>query len=209
MRLKSSLRSVPSWEKRIHDDGTVTDTIGGGLRLRVAVITELELRPPAAVIGDRCMVRGDALIGLDEALSDADTVGRQRTEGRAVQTFDEYSRERSRLGRACEEIELIWTQFVSERTDLEKIAVPNANRGPESAVVATLDDARKRLASTTIEVGVFGSVKRGKSTLLNALVGEEVTSIRVHPRDCRTGLDRARSSSLIGLVRRRRRGGNR
>jgi ribosome biogenesis GTPase A len=48
-------------------------------------------------------------------------------------------------------------------------------------VLDLIAQARLRLKSDTIEVGIFGEVKRGKSTLINALVGTEVSSMRVTP----------------------------
>jgi hypothetical protein len=48
-------------------------------------------------------------------------------------------------------------------------------------VLETLETVRARLTSSTVEVGVFGEVNRGKSTLLNALLGEVVSSMKVTP----------------------------
>src|SRR5690606_12626482 len=53
-------------------------------------------------------------------------------------------------------------------------------RGPD-VVEDCIAQVRGRLQSSSIEVGVFGEVKRGKSTLLNALLGTVVSSMRVTP----------------------------
>ena len=101
--------------------------------------------------------------------------------GRKKQTFEHYTRERRRLLLACDELEAVWLQILSGRTAFEGLSSPNEAPSTDSTVMVALADARKRLASTTIEIGVFGNVKRGKSTLLNALVGEVVSAMAVTP----------------------------
>lgn len=69
---------------------------------------------------------------------------------------------------------------VSGRTEYEVVIGADVAED-RSTVSMLLEGAKKRLASPNVEVGVFGSIKRGKSTLVNALVGAEVSSMRVTP----------------------------
>lgn len=48
-------------------------------------------------------------------------------------------------------------------------------------VAAYLEDAEARLTRATYDIGVFGQVKRGKSTLVNALLGAQVSSTGLAP----------------------------
>lgn len=87
---------------------------------------------------------------------------------------------RDRLLAECETIEEQWRAVRSFTHRTEKFVDHGIT--PQSDLVDdALDQVRSRLRSSTIEVGVFGKVKRGKSTLLNALVGQTVSSMRVTP----------------------------
>ena len=94
--------------------------------------------------------------------------------------FIEYELQRQRLQKRCNEVIRIWNQARSSRTDIETF-LESDNGGDLSSVDQFIKEARQRLASSTVEVGVFGSVKRGKSTLINALVGADISPMRVTP----------------------------
>ncbi len=98
-----------------------------------------------------------------------------------MQTFDEFEVERARLIQVCDSLEGIWHDTLASRSEFEVLAGAAPSPADDSAVVVAINDARRRLNSSTIEIGVFGNIKRGKSTLLNAVVGEVVSSMRVTP----------------------------
>lgn len=95
-------------------------------------------------------------------------------------TFDTYTNERNRLAENCNLIEGAW-QEASHQTEMEKVVSKTTNVGDVDTVSNYLSQARMHLKSSTIEVGIFGEVNRGKSTLINALVGTEVSSMRITP----------------------------
>ncbi|MFM8794737.1 MAG: dynamin family protein [Acidimicrobiales bacterium] len=92
--------------------------------------------------------------------------------------FSEYQAHRLALIERCDRIERLWSD-ASRRTEAEEIH--RSGSVDPDVVVHMIDEARDRLASTTVEIGVFGLVKRGKSTLVNALVGQEVSTMNVNP----------------------------
>ena len=95
-------------------------------------------------------------------------------------TFVTYTNERNRLAENCNLIEGAW-QEASHQTEMEKVVSKTTNVGDVDTVSNYLSQARMHLKSSTIEVGIFGEVNRGKSTLINALVGTEVSSMRITP----------------------------
>lgn len=92
--------------------------------------------------------------------------------------FSDYQLAREALKRRCDVVEQVWRE-ASIRSDLER--VQGASEFDDSVVSQMLREANQRLASSVVEVGIFGSIKRGKSTLINALVGTEVSPMRVTP----------------------------
>jgi GTP-binding protein EngB required for normal cell division len=76
--------------------------------------------------------------------------------------------------------------------DLEALAAHAAVLGPEptAALVATTAEARARLAREELHVVVVGEQKSGKSTFLNALMGERVLGAAV--RECTATITRLR-----------------
>lgn len=97
--------------------------------------------------------------------------------GAAVRTFEEFDLRRRQLLAAAELIEATWAEHRSARSSVLDAGAADDD-GP---VAAELHEARVRLSRTLIEVGVFGEIKRGKSTLLNALLGTEVSTTDVTP----------------------------
>ena len=95
-------------------------------------------------------------------------------------TFDTYTSERNRLAENCNLIESAW-QEANYQSEIEKLMAKTPADKVEDMVSNFLSQARMHLKSSTIEVGIFGEVNRGKSTLINALVGTEVSSMRITP----------------------------
>lgn len=95
-------------------------------------------------------------------------------------SFDQYEAERLRLRGRCRKVEQLWNEIQLGRSEVEKVAGEDVTKGA-SAVEDLMRQATLRLASASVEVGIFGSIKRGKSTLINALVGAEVSPMRVTP----------------------------
>lgn len=91
-------------------------------------------------------------------------------------TFTEFEATRQTLIEAHDEIAAVWDSFVSTRS-------PVAEDGAigDDPVRLELGEARIRLDRALVEVGIFGDIKRGKSTLLNSLLGVEVSSTDVTP----------------------------
>jgi len=95
-------------------------------------------------------------------------------------TFDLYEQERQRLVGSCRLIDSLWTRTVGSTTSVEE-AVGEDVSDSGTVVSELLLEASRRLESSSVEIGVFGSIKRGKSTLINALVGADVSPMRVTP----------------------------
>lgn len=90
--------------------------------------------------------------------------------------LDTFDIERSALLTAVGHFETVWGRFQERRgLDIEGSDVSDSLIASELALV------RSELQATQFTVGVFGLIKRGKSTLLNALIGREVSAMRVTP----------------------------
>lgn len=94
--------------------------------------------------------------------------------------FENYESERQRLIKKCDEVVRIWQLASSGKSELEQL-LTGSSEGEPSSVDRFINEARMRLASSTVELGIFGMIKRGKSTLVNALVGTDVSPMRVTP----------------------------
>lgn len=90
--------------------------------------------------------------------------------------LDSFDVERDSLLGALAQVEEVWSRF-QERRALE---VEGA-RESDSLIASELALVRRDLQSTEFTVGIFGLIKRGKSTLLNGLIGREVSSMHVTP----------------------------
>jgi GTPase SAR1 family protein len=90
--------------------------------------------------------------------------------------LDSFDVERSALLSALGHVEEVWSRF-QERRALE---VEGAEAS-DSLIASELALVGQDLAATEFTVGIFGLIKRGKSTLLNALIGREVSSMHVTP----------------------------
>jgi GTPase SAR1 family protein len=90
--------------------------------------------------------------------------------------LDTFDVERTQLLSALAQVEDVWGRF-QERRGLE---LHGAERS-DSLIAGELSLVRRDLESTEFTVGIFGLIKRGKSTLLNGLIGREVSSMHVTP----------------------------
>jgi len=91
-----------------------------------------------------------------------------------VEFLDSFDVERGRVRDVLAHLEGVWARF-QERTTLEV----GASR--ESLISSELALAVQDLDHAQFTVGVFGLIKRGKSTLMNALIGREVSTMHVTP----------------------------
>jgi hypothetical protein len=100
-----------------------------------------------------------------------------REGGQAVAEFlDSFDVERTALLSALEQVEEVWGRF-QERRGLEV----EGTQASDSLIAHELQLVRRDLEATEFTVGIFGLIKRGKSTLLNGLIGREVSSMHVTP----------------------------
>jgi hypothetical protein len=96
-------------------------------------------------------------------------------------TFSAYKKLRQEISDRCDRAESAWKEATTA-SEFERLSIGTEQKETSTSEVNQLiDQARIRLNSDTIEVGIFGEVKRGKSTLINALVGKRVSSMRVTP----------------------------
>jgi GTPase SAR1 family protein len=100
-----------------------------------------------------------------------------REESDPVAEFlDSFDVERGALLSALSHVEEVWARF-QERRALEVEGTEHS----DSLIAGELALVRRDLESTEFTVGIFGLIKRGKSTLLNGLIGREVSSMHVTP----------------------------
>ena len=90
--------------------------------------------------------------------------------------LDAWDVERDGLFEALTHFETVWARF-RERQRLE-VEVSDLS---DSLISSELALVRRELERASFTVGIFGLIKRGKSTLLNALIGREVSSMHVTP----------------------------
>jgi hypothetical protein len=90
--------------------------------------------------------------------------------------LDSFDVERDALLRALTHVEDVWSRF-QERRGLEVEGTDEH----DSLIAHELALVRRDLEATEFTVGIFGLIKRGKSTLLNGLIGREVSSMHVTP----------------------------
>ncbi len=91
-----------------------------------------------------------------------------------VEFLDNFDVERGRVMDVLAHLETVWQRFQEQAT-------LDAETGTDSLIASELQMARRDLDAAQFTVGVFGLIKRGKSTLLNALIGREVSSMHVTP----------------------------
>jgi len=91
-------------------------------------------------------------------------------------TFTDFEETRRQLIETHNKIDTAWSTFISARSPVD-----TASPDTDDPVRHELREAEVRLNRALIEVGIFGDINRGKSTLLNALLGVEVSSTDVTP----------------------------
>lgn len=100
--------------------------------------------------------------------------------------FAEVQAVRQRLVEAAREVDRVWGGFISSRAEIEQVYGAESTAAElTDPVRAQLDEALLRLERSSIDVVVAGFLKRGKSTMLNALLGAEVSAMKVTPATAR------------------------
>ena len=90
--------------------------------------------------------------------------------------LDAFDVERDGLFEALGHFETVWERF----RERQQLAVDGSELS-DSLISTELALVRSELERANFTIGVFGLIKRGKSTLLNALIGREVSSMHVTP----------------------------
>lgn len=90
--------------------------------------------------------------------------------------LDAFDVERDGLFEALGHFETVWTRF----RERQRIVVEGSDLS-DSLISTELALVRSELERANFTIGIFGLIKRGKSTLLNALIGREVSSMHVTP----------------------------
>ncbi len=90
--------------------------------------------------------------------------------------LDAFDVERDGLFEALGHFETVWERF----RERQRIAVEGSELS-DSLISTELALVRSELERANFTIGVFGLIKRGKSTLLNSLIGREVSSMHVTP----------------------------
>lgn len=90
--------------------------------------------------------------------------------------LDAFDVERDGLFEALGHFETVWDRF----RERQQIKVDGSDLS-DSLISTELALVRSELERANFTIGVFGLIKRGKSTLLNALIGREVSSMHVTP----------------------------
>jgi ribosomal protein L31E len=93
-----------------------------------------------------------------------------------AQFLDTFDVERTSLLRGLDRFEQVWSRFQQHR-GLEM----DGTEQSDSLISGEVELVRRELEQARLNVGLFGLIKRGKSTLLNSLLGLEVSSMHVTP----------------------------
>jgi hypothetical protein len=90
--------------------------------------------------------------------------------------LEPFAAERQELLSLVEITDGVWRTF-----EAEAYLDPGATAEEEGLVAQELNTIREALAAHRFDVGLFGLIKRGKSTLLNALLGTAVSATSITP----------------------------
>ena len=96
-------------------------------------------------------------------------------------TYTNVEAAKAELSAHREALQAIWWRVVEGRSDLEN-KDGESKFHQEDALVQIMREASNLLNNSAVEIGVFGQVKRGKSTLVNALIGQEVSATGMMPK---------------------------
>lgn len=91
--------------------------------------------------------------------------------------LDGFDAEKGHILAAMSDFERAWGMF----QDRQGHGIVGADETATSLINGELVRLRRDLEATRFTVGLFGLIKRGKSTLLNALIGREVSTMHVTP----------------------------
>ncbi len=116
------------------------------------------------------------MLGADGHFGGDTGLAREGRAGTVAEFLDHFDVEREALLSSLTQVEDVWSRF-QERRALEV----DGSAESDSLIAHELDLVRRDLESTRFTVGIFGLIKRGKSTLLNGLIGREVSSMHVTP----------------------------
>ena len=96
-------------------------------------------------------------------------------------TYTSVDSVKAELSVKREALQALWWKVVEGRSDLEN-KDSESKFHQEDALVQIMRETSNLLNNSAIEIGVFGQVKRGKSTLVNALIGQEVSATGMMPK---------------------------
>jgi len=80
-----------------------------------------------------------------------------------------------------ESLQALWWKIVNSRSAIESVA-GDSEFQHQDALVQIMRETSNLLTNSAVEIGVFGQVKRGKSTLVNAMIGREVSATGMKPK---------------------------
>jgi len=168
--------------------------------LAVASVFSDEFDELVETIGDWCPPTGDRLdvealqlllepcLTQDNGESNAADMGvvptaKSLTEIEQNQgtSFASLGEARAMLSEHSAALQEIWNEVAMGRSELEELGGGATVEGTD-LLTSLLRETESLLAGERVEVGVFGQVKRGKSTLVNALVGREVSAVGMLPK---------------------------
>lgn len=80
-----------------------------------------------------------------------------------------------------ESLQALWWKVVNSRSAIENVS-GDSEFQHQDALVQIMRETSNLLTNSAVEIGVFGQVKRGKSTLVNAMIGREVSATGMKPK---------------------------
>jgi hypothetical protein len=95
-------------------------------------------------------------------------------------SFTSFGSLRALLLEHRSQLELLWEDILHSRSDFD--GSEPTDRRDSDALIQVLRETQRLVAAAAIEVGIFGQVKRGKSSLLNAMLEQEVSAVGMLPK---------------------------
>lgn len=96
-------------------------------------------------------------------------------------TFTNIEELKDELRAKREALQALWWRVTEQRSALE-VKDKESKFHQEDALVQVMRETNNLLNNSAVEIGVFGQVKRGKSTLVNALIGRKVSATGMMPK---------------------------